>query len=123
VEGEVPADAQSPTDDGPLIAELVVQLEQLFFLPHRPFLAVEPGIQVVVVSEVVKWLPFATLLARAPFEAEVRVQLLGDEAPLVDPRALVELLEGPVLLLAPWTLPAALPALPAHPQHNDYRPN
>ncbi len=54
MEGELPACAQSLTDDCPFIAELVVQFEQFFLLPQSPIFAIKTGIQVVVVSEVMK---------------------------------------------------------------------
>jgi hypothetical protein len=87
-----------------------MQFEQFFFLGKDPLFAIEGGVKVVVVSVVMKCAPFATLLARPSAEAELLVHLLSDEAPFVDPRALVKLLEGTVFLLRPGTLPASLPA-------------
>lgn len=107
---EVPADTEALTDDGPFIAKLVMQFEQFFFLGQGPLLTIEGRVKVVVVSEVMKCAPFATLLASPSREAELRVHLLGNEAPLVDPHALVELLESAVFLLSPGALPASLPA-------------
>lgn len=105
---EVPADTEPLTDDSPFIAQLIMQFEQFFFLGEGPLLTIECRVNVVIVSAVMKCAPFATLLARPPSEAELLVHLLGYQTPLVDPRALVELLEGAVFLLRPRTLPASL---------------
>lgn len=60
----VPAEAESIADDRPFIAKLIMQLEQFFFLLKGPILAIEGRVEVIVVSEWMKCLPFATLLAR-----------------------------------------------------------
>ena len=101
----VPAETESIADDHPFIAKLIMQLEQFFFLLKGPILAIEGRVEVIVVSEWMKCLPFATLLARPAWKTIVEGELFGYEAPFVEPGTLVEGFEGLVLLLGPWTLP------------------
>jgi hypothetical protein len=60
----VPSEAEAIADDRPFIAQLIMQLEQFFFLLELPILAIETGIEVVVVADSMKCLPLATLLPR-----------------------------------------------------------
>lgn len=69
----------------PLVAELIVILEQLTFLLLTPSLVLDVGVELVVPSKLSLSLPLSALLSRAPHDIVLSLHYFGDLAPLLGP--------------------------------------
>ncbi len=88
--GGVPA-RQFPGDFSPAVADFPLELEEKGFLGRVPVVAVDAGVEVVVVA-------FAALLGSFALDAKLLGEQLADARPLADVALLVELHQGRVLL-------------------------
>lgn len=89
-------------DEGPLVADVVVELYEHHLLLDAPLDLGRIGVDVVLVPDFPWCLPFAALFGALAGQSEVAGHAFGDQAPVAQVVLLVQLLEQRVLLLGPY---------------------